>query len=59
MCQITLGKIVVAPRTNQGLSQRELAQLITDKIVHKISAAIRTIPEQNQRDTQSFRVNLS
>ena len=48
MCQITLGRIVVAARKNQGLSQRELAQLITNTMVHRISAAIRTIPDSNQ-----------
>ena len=31
MCKITLGRIVVAARRNQGLSQRELSKIISDR----------------------------
>lgn len=29
MCQITLGRIIIATRRNQGLSQREFSELIS------------------------------
>ena len=48
MCKITLGRIVVAARRNQELSQRELAKLITDKMVRRIVDATKTTPQPNQ-----------
>lgn len=37
MCKITLGRILIAARRNQGLSQRELAQLIAERFAVKIN----------------------
>ncbi|MFB2891980.1 hypothetical protein ACE1CI_03435 [Aerosakkonemataceae cyanobacterium BLCC-F50] len=37
ICSITLGRIIIAARRNQGLSQRELAMLLSAKIGSEFS----------------------
>jgi transcriptional regulator with XRE-family HTH domain len=57
ICPITLGRVIIAARRNQGLSQRELAMLLSAKIGSEFSFVELSKIENDRLDVRDLKYN--